>query len=189
MEVGRMLPVIETQRLVLRPWADDDAPAALTVYGEESVASSLAPTMERVIDLDHMRSLLRGWAAEDATPAPTGHWAIEARSGRRVVGGLTLQFMPLGSPDVHLGWALTPLEWGNGYATEAGVALTRWVLHETDVTELFAVLQADNARAAATARRIGMEWVRETGRSKLQVYRIRHADLARTGLDGDEAAR
>ena len=54
-------------------------------------------------------------------------------------------------------------------------------MHEGGVYEVYAVVQPDNARAAATARRMGMEWVRETGRYggiKLQVYRVRHGDLA-----------
>ena len=53
-------------------------------------------------------------------------------------------------------------------------------MHEEGVVEVFAIVQPDNERAAATARRIGMEWVTEVGHlpgGRYQVYRIRHGDL------------
>ena len=45
---------------------------------------------------------------------------------------------------------------------------------------MFAVARPKNTRAAATARRIGMEWVGETTKyydMRLNVYRIRPSDL------------
>ena len=69
---------------------------------------------------------------------------------------------------------------GNGYATEAGGALIRWAMHEHGVLEVFAIVQPDNVRAVATAKRIGMEWVTELGhlpQGRYQAFRIRHADL------------
>lgn len=46
--------------------------------------------------------------------------------------------------------------------------------------ELFAVVRPKNTRGAATAKRIGMEWVGETEKYhdlRLQVYRVRAGDL------------
>ena len=71
--------------------------------------------------------------------------------------------------------------WGHGYATEAGDAVARWALHRGGVQEVFALVSPGNDRAVATARRIGMEWIGETDQyhqQKLELYRIRHDDLA-----------
>jgi hypothetical protein len=46
--------------------------------------------------------------------------------------------------------------------------------------EVFAVVRPANKRAEATVRRIGMDWVGETGKYydlRLQVFRLRPADL------------
>ncbi len=40
----------------VRPWTVDDAEAALAVYGTEDVARWLSPAMDRVTDVDRMRS-------------------------------------------------------------------------------------------------------------------------------------
>ena len=60
----------------------------------------------------------------------------------------------------------------------------RWAIHERGVPEVFALVQPDNARAAATAQRMGMEWVTELGhlaQGRYQVFRLRHGGL---GLEG-----
>jgi RimJ/RimL family protein N-acetyltransferase len=88
--------------------------------------------------------------------------------------------------DLEIGWQLAPDSWGQGYATEAGHALAHWALETPGVDEVFAVVRTANTRGAATAGRIGMEWVGETEKYydlRLQVYRLRAADLDRPIAD------
>jgi RimJ/RimL family protein N-acetyltransferase len=128
-----------------------------------------------------MRSLLLSWQEENSSSSSVGHWALQTREDAALVGGLSLQYVPAGGESVSIAWVLAPNCWGNGYAAEAGEALIRWAMHERGVREIFAILQPDNTRAAATAKRIGMDWVTERGhqtRGRFQVYRLRHADLA-----------
>jgi RimJ/RimL family protein N-acetyltransferase len=169
-----------TERLVLRPWQVDDAPAALGAYGDAEVARWLAPAMDRVRDLEAMRLVLQQWVAEDARMlVPAGRWAIEDRQDGRLIGGATLLPLP---PDeeFEIGWQLHSGSWGHGYATEAGLALARWAF-EQGIEQVIAVVRPANTRAAATVRRIGMEWVGETEKYhnlRLQQFRLRPADLS-----------
>lgn len=147
------------------------------------VAWWLSPAMDRVGDHQAMRVVLQQWIAEDdrATP-PTGRWAIELRSEQRVIGGGILLYLPPGGQDLEMGWQLAPDAWGHGYATEAGHTLAHWALEYPGIDEVFAVVRPPNTRAAAAAKRIGMEWVGETDKYydlHLGVYRIRAADLDR----------
>jgi RimJ/RimL family protein N-acetyltransferase len=158
----------------------DDADAALGAYAAAEVARWLTPAMDRVPDLAAMRLVLQQWVAEDARmTAPAGRWAIERRADERFVGGATL--LPL-APDeeYEMGWQLQPGEWGHGYATEAGLALARWAFDE-GIEQVIALVRPANTRAAATVRRIGMEWVGETEKYhnlRLQEFRLRPGDLA-----------
>ncbi len=175
--------VLTTERLTLRPWRVDDAQAALDVYGHADVIRWLSPDMDRVTDLAAMRLLLQQWIAEDARlPAPAGRWAIHRNSDDHVIGGAILLPLPPGKEDLEIGWQLHPDAWGNGYASETTHALATWAFAQ-DVYEIFAVVRPGNARAAATVRHNGMQWVGETGKyfaTDLQVYRLRAADLDRT---------
>ena len=172
-----------TDRLVLRPWTPDDADAALGAYGDAEVARWLAPALDRVPDAAAMRLLLQQWVAEDGRlDAPAGRWAIERPSDATVVGGATL--LPLPPDDEYeMGWQLHRRAWGHGYATETGRAIARWAFDQ-GIEQVIALVRPANARAAATARRIGMEWAGETEKYhglRLQVYRLRPADLAAAG--------
>jgi RimJ/RimL family protein N-acetyltransferase len=171
---------LETARLILRPWREDDAGEALGIYGDSGVSRWLDPAMDLVPDMNAMRLVLQQWIAEDARLAsPAGRWAIELREDRRVVGGAVLLPLPPGNEDLEMGWQLNPQAWGSGYATEAGRAVAGWAFAE-GFDEVLAVARVTNARAAATARRIGMEWVGETDKYyglRLQVFRLRPADL------------
>jgi RimJ/RimL family protein N-acetyltransferase len=172
-----------TERLVLRPWTVDDAGNALGIYDAAEVARWLTPAMDRVVDLAAMRLVLRQWVAENARMlTPAGRWAIETRDGGDLVGGATLLPLP---PDeeYEMGWQLHPRAWGRGYATEAGLALARWAF-EQHLDQVIALVRPANTRAAATIRRIGMEWVGETEKYyelRLQEYRLRPADLPARG--------
>lgn len=171
-----------TERLILRPWTVDDAGVALGFYGAAEVSRWLSPAMDRVPDVAAMRLVLQQWVAEDARMmAPASRWAIELRESGDVIGGATL--LPLPPDDeFETGWQLHPEAWGHGYATETGIALARWAF-EQGIEQVIALARPANSRAAATVRRMGMEWVGETGKYhglRLQEYRLRPADLPRT---------
>jgi ribosomal-protein-alanine N-acetyltransferase len=173
-----MKTTIETRRLLLRPWRDTDVPQALAIYGDEEVTRRLTPAMAWVPNEQVMRDVLGRWEVEDVPPI--GHWAVEHRDTNQIVGGVALlRLAPW--QDVEIGWQLARSDWGHGYAAEAGNALARWAMHQGAIDEVFALVAPDNDRAAATAQRIGMEWIGETDQyhdRKLELYRIRHDDLA-----------
>jgi RimJ/RimL family protein N-acetyltransferase len=168
-----------TERLTLRPWQVSDAAAALSAYGDDAVARWLAPAMDQVRDEAAMRLVLQQWVAEDSRLlTPAGRWAIELRQDGTLVGGATL--LPLQPDDEYeMGWQLCPGAWGQGYATEAGVALGRWAFGQ-GLEQVIALVRPANDRAQSTVRRIGMEWVGETDKYhhlRLQEFRLRPADL------------
>ena len=178
-----MAPELRTERLVLRGWHVDDAPAALEIYGDADVARWLSPAMDKVTDVDAMRKVLAQWIRQDGDAVPpAGRWAIQRRSDNRVIGGVVLLPLPPGDDDLEIGWQLIPEFWGHGYATESTRGVAQWAFTQ-ELEEVFAVVRPGNQRAAAVARRNGMDWVGETDKYfglTLQVYRLRPADLVRT---------
>jgi RimJ/RimL family protein N-acetyltransferase len=176
-----MAEQLVTERLVLRSWRVGDADAAMGIYGDAEVSRWLSPAMDKVSDASAMRLLLQQWIAEDdrLTP-PAGRWAIEQRDNERLIGGAVVLPLPPGDEDHELGVQLHSAVWGKGYASEAGSALARWAFDQ-GLDELLAVVRPANRRAAAMARRIGMDWVGETQKYyglQLQVFRLRPGDFA-----------
>lgn len=169
-----------TERLRLRPWTEDDADAALSIFGRREVARWLTPAVPRVANRDEMRQLLARWITEhDASGRSLGHWAIEIRDTGRVIGAVSLLPLPPSCTDLEIGWQINPTAWGHGYGAEAGHALAHQAFAKR-ASEVFAVVRRGNTRGVATARSVGMEWVGETDKYyglTLQVYRLTAADL------------
>ena len=172
--------VVTGDRLTLRPWRVEDAPAALEVYGQAEVTRWLSPEMDQVPDVKAMKLLLQQWIAESARlAAPAGRWAVERTADGQVIGGALLLPLPPGQEDLEVGCQLRPDVWGQGYATETTHALATWAFSH-DVYEVFAVVRPGNTRASSAVRNNGMHWVGETGKYfglDLQVFRLRVADL------------
>ena len=175
-----MAELLRTDRLLVRDWSGADAEAALKIYGHKTLRRWL-PELDGIPNADAMHSLLQRWVVEQREMSPgTGRWALAALDGGALVGGISLLPMPVPEADVEMECQLAPEYWGRGYMTEAARALARWAF-EHSLVELFALVEPDNARAAATARRIGMEWVGESNKYHgmfLQVFRLRPDDLA-----------
>jgi len=179
--------IITTARLRLRPWRVGDAEEALRIYGHDEVARWLAPAMGRVPDVDAMREVLHRWVeADGAAERPTGRWAMEELETGRLVGAAAVLPLPPLGEDLEIGWQLAPEAWGRGLAAEAGHALAHFAFSGGE-DELFAVVRPRNTRGAATARRVGMEWVGETEKYydlRLQVFRLRKGELDVSTMPG-----
>lgn len=176
-----MAELLRTDRLLVRDWQVADAEAALKLYGHHAVRLH---ELDHIPDADAMHTVLQRWTAQQREMAPgTGRWALVLAESGPLVGGISLLPMPVPEADVELEYHLAPEYWGRGYVTEAARALARWAF-EHSLVELFALVAPDNQRAAATARRIGMEWVGESDKyygSCQQVFRLRPDDLASAG--------
>jgi ribosomal-protein-alanine N-acetyltransferase len=178
---------LQTDRLVVREWSEDDVAAALAVYGQPEVARWLSPALKEVHDLDTMRSLLIRWITEAReAEAGLGHWAITLAGSGILVGGVSLHPLPVDEQDVEIGWQVSPEYWNLGYGTEAGREVIRRAF-ALDIDEVFALVRPANQRGAAAARRIGMTWVGETDKYydlRLNVFRLRSSDLLdRSGVN------
>ena len=172
--------LIRSARLQFAPWTTSDAEAALSIFGDGEVARWLAPAMDRITDLAAMRDLVSGWVADDAVvEPPLGRWKITDLAGGHTVGAVSLLALPPDDVDFEIGVQIARRWWGNGYAGEAGDAIAHYAF-DAGADEVFAVARPANHRAAAAARRMGMDWVGQTEKyynTRLDVFRLRRYDL------------
>lgn len=172
--------LIRTARLQLAPWTMSDVEAALGIFGDEEVARWLAPAMSRVPDAAAMRQLVSRWVADGAlVKPPLGRWTVTDRATGHTVGAVSLLPLPPDDIDSEISVQIARDRWGNGYAGEAGHAIAHYAF-TSGIDEVFAVSRPANRRAAAAARRMGMDWVGQTAKyygTRLEVFRLRRYDL------------
>ena len=159
-------PVLETPRLVLRPWGSEDLATVYDIYSRWEVARYLGRTPTALTEPSQAEATLARWAA---IPGPLhGVWAIVPRGTSTPVGTALMKLLPLsggGTPSANteIGWHLHPDAWGNGYATEAAGGLLEhaWA---GGLDEVFAVTYPENLASQAVCRRLGMTHLGPTDR-------------------------
>jgi RimJ/RimL family protein N-acetyltransferase len=152
-------PILQTERLVLRPFLDSDLDAYLAVLRSPQVRASLRlPDTVGRAEAWSQLALWRGmWELRGC-----GQWALEDKASGAFVGraGLHLPERP-DWPGVEVGWTLHPAWWGRGLATEAGAAAVRYGVDVRGDEVLWSVILPDNAASQRVAGRLGFRLVDE----------------------------
>jgi RimJ/RimL family protein N-acetyltransferase len=177
---------LETDRLTLRAWRREDAPALFDIYSRWEVARYLGSTPRVLETMEQAERAAERWGAMD--DQLYGVWAVVTHEEDRPIGSVLLKELPLSgdteplqpSGDVEVGWHLHPDTWGKGYATEAAARVLR---HGFDggLEEIYAITYPENGPSQAVCRRLGMEHLGPTDRYynvTSELFRIRAADLA-----------
>ena len=164
-EVGpAVCPTLTTERLILRPFRDDDVDDLFAVMDTPEVRRWLhLPDGYARDDAWHQMAMFMGqWALRG-----TGNWALEERATGHFVGRAGLHLPEReGWPGLEVGWTLHPDHWGKGYATEAGAEAVRYafgdlLLDGRPVDRLYSCILPDNVASQAVARRLGMNLLEE----------------------------
>jgi RimJ/RimL family protein N-acetyltransferase len=152
------MTTIETERLTLRPFTDDDAPDLFDIFSLPDVAR-WSGTGTPMSDVSEARARIERMPARTGDHAAAGMFAIVPQGAGRLVGMALLIPLPpsegFDSAHHEIGWHLHPDAWGRGYATEAVSALVDRAF-AAEIPALYAVTDPDNVRSQAVCRRLGM---------------------------------
>jgi RimJ/RimL family protein N-acetyltransferase len=148
------IPVIETDRLLLREWREADLEPFAALNVDPRVVEFLPQALSREESDGLVERITRHWA-EDGV----GQWAVQRREDGAFLGftGLALQaFEAPFTPAVEVGWRLAAAAWGHGYATEAARAALRFGFVTRSLEEIVSFTVPANVRSRAVMERIGM---------------------------------
>jgi ribosomal-protein-alanine N-acetyltransferase len=144
---------IRTERLILRPWRDEDADAFAAMSADPAVMEFLMPLDRQASDAVAKR--LRAHIETHGF----GFWAVEVPGVAPFIGftGLIhVGFEAHFAPAVEIGWRLARAHWGNGYATEAAKAALEHGFDPLGLDEIVALTVPANIRSRQVMQRLGM---------------------------------
>jgi len=171
------LPVIESERLIVRPFVLEDLDVAHQVLSD----AWDEPMDERQSRLPDRERWLRWSIANEIALAelyqpPYGDRAVVLKSENRLVGsvGLVPSIGPFGQlpgfpeyrgsrrwfAEFGLYWAVDPAYQGRGIATEAATALIERIVDQFRLGRIIATTSFDNLRSQAVMGKLGMEILR-----------------------------
>jgi RimJ/RimL family protein N-acetyltransferase len=160
------VPVLETERLVMRGWRDDDFEAWAAICADDEVMRALGHRggIDPGEAWGEMAFFSGHWVLKGF-----GHWALEERSSGELVGRAGL-LRPPDWPDLEVGWTVARPRWGEGLAGEAGRAAVDWAERALGARHIISLIEPRNARSIRVAEKLGMT---QEGETELRGHTLR----------------
>jgi RimJ/RimL family protein N-acetyltransferase len=144
------VPVIETERLILREFREDDFPVYEKLAANPDVMRYLGgKTQSRVEAWRHMAFLVGHW-----TLRGYGYFALEEKATGEFIGRAGFTY-PTGWPGFELGWTIAPSHQRRGFASEAARRLLDYAFTELDRSHVISLIHPDNTPSRRVAERLG----------------------------------
>lgn len=146
--------ILETERLIIRPWRDEDREPYAAMVGDPHVRRFYLVTMNRE-QSDAAIDTFIEFQKRDGY----GFLAVERKSDGAFIGdvGMIPVVMPIvGNPPVEIGWLLGQQYWGNGYAVEAARAWIDYGFNVLAFPEIVAWTAVSNLPSQRVMQKLGM---------------------------------
>ena len=147
-------PTLETPRLRLRLWRDDDLAPFAALNANPIVMRHFLKPLDR-----EQSNAMAARIRDSFASRGFGFWAVEAPGVADFIGMVGLAVPPFQAPFtpcVEIGWRRAPEYWGFGYATEAARAALDFGFNQLALHEIVAFTVPANQRSRAVMNRLGM---------------------------------
>lgn len=171
MKLGETL--IETDRLVLRNWRDDDLDGLAAMMADEPLAQYIGGLKTR----EESWRMLAAFTGHIALRG-YGLWAVEDKATGQWAGRVGIWY-PEGWPEIELGWAIAKPFLRRGYAVEAARACAKWGFENLPLDHLISIIAVANVPSQGVARKLGEVYDRdhELFGQPCHIYRLDKAAL------------
>lgn len=148
------LPVLDAERLRLRPLGPGDVPALLSIFGDPEVCRYWSsPPLSGIAEAEALyASIERGFETRTLF-----QWGTELCETKEIVGTCTLASVSEQHRRAEVGFALGRAHWRKGYATEALVALLGHAFSDLALHRLEADVDPRNRASMRVLERLGFE--------------------------------
>jgi 3-dehydroquinate dehydratase / shikimate dehydrogenase len=149
--------MIQTQRLVLRPWKEEDLEPFAALNADPKVMEYFPSTFSRE-ESDRLARRIQSKIEEKGW----GMWAVAIPGIADFIGFIGLNdvdestFPAHFTPAVEIGWRLAYPFWGKGYATEGALACLKYGFETLNLEEIVSFTAVQNMRSRVVMERIGM---------------------------------
>jgi len=172
--------IFETDRLTVRQYLFDvDAENFFLLNGNEEVMRYIRPVKKRE-DCD---TCLKEIIASTEKNPRIGRWAAIDRQSNLFVGSFAI--IPIeDSDDIQLGFALLPVHWGKGFASELTTAGLDYYFNNTTADHIYAIAEKPNIASQKVLLKNGFipDGTRQEGEKQLLRFIFRKADQNLTSM-------
>ena len=148
------MTILETERLSLRTWKQDDLSNLLELCSDPEVMRYFPNTLDEQGTKAFLKRLMEMYDKHGYT-----YFAAEQKDTGAFVGFIGLAYQDYASPctpAIDIGWRLLPEAWGNGFATEGAKACLAFGFQAKKLDTIVSVCSTTNVASERVMQRIGM---------------------------------
>jgi RimJ/RimL family protein N-acetyltransferase len=163
------MDLFTTSRTRVRRFTHGDQESFFRVNGDPEVMQYIRPAKSREdCDVFFLENLL--FYNEGSL---LGRYAVEENASRRFLGTFSFLYLA-GEADYHIGYALLPECWGQGYATELVKEGTCYFFDHTPHPRLFAITRAEHRLSQKVLEKAGFlyQGLKEQNGEQLALFYI-----------------
>jgi len=149
------LPILTTERLVLREVRPEDAEAIFATLGDEAVMEFMGnPTHQSLEESKLYVRQLQSWYRERVLV----RWMITLKGENRYIGSCGLHRFDFESNRAEAGYELNRAYWHRGIMTEAMSAMLTHAFKEVKLHRVEAITDVPNGRSQGLLRKLGFTY-------------------------------
>ena len=150
--------ILETDRLLLREYREDDAEAFFKLNTDPHVLRFVPD--KALVDVDQARQILLDHPIADYQKHGFGRGACILKRTGENIGFAGLKYLgELGEVDVA--YRLLPEYWGRGLATEAAIASVRFGFEKLGLKQIIGLVMPDNVASIRVLEKAGLHYVED----------------------------
>lgn len=145
---------METERLFLRRYAEQDKADFITLFTDPAVMKYVG---DGVLTVEQAEAFWRK-LFEKLYPENFNIWAVFARENSAYVGHAGIYPRPTRKEDWEFVYFLNQKAWGKGYATETARRLIQFAFEELNLPEVFATVDDEHFASIKVMKKAGMSF-------------------------------
>ena len=147
-------PIVETERLLLRPVTLDDAEEMFDYASDRENTRYIFPTNQ---SLEETKNNI----AQFYLANPLGRWGIEVKSNGQFIGTIDLHKIDPILKKAAIGYIINKKYWNQGLTTEANRAVIELAFEKIGMNKLSALHDKDNPASGKVMEKSGMRFSHE----------------------------
>ena len=156
-------PIVETERLVLRPVTLDDAKAMFEYASDRENTRYTFPTNQ---SLEETKNNI----AQFYLANPLGRWGIELKSNGKFIGTIDLHKIDTVLKKGAIGYIINKDYWNQGLTTEANRAVIELAFEKIGMNKLIAVHDKANPASGRVMEKSGMRYSHDEEYAALDLH-------------------
>lgn len=152
-----LTPRLETARLMLRAFKEEDAEAYHQCCSDKAVMKYIGKgaTLDIEASWKQITFFLGHWELRGF-----GMWAVESKAAGQFVGRIGFH-QPQNWPGLEIGWLIRKEDWGKGYATEGAELALDYGRQSLNLKNIISLIHPLNNASIKVAEKIGGKLVEE----------------------------